>query len=208
MTTYEKIIYFCNEKCITKTQLERDCGFSQNSVNKWKNSMPTQSRLAKIASYFDIPVSALMPDPDNAPGGFQIERTIVFPVIGTIAAGYDSVASEIPNGQHIEIPASMLRGRSKDEYFVLQVKGDSMYPKFLEGDNLLCLRTDSVDPGSIAVVLYDGEEATVKKVNYVQGEDWLELVPNNPEYVTKRISGEALNQCRILGKVIKLIRDI
>ena len=83
-----------------------------------------------------------------------------------------------------------------------------MYPKFLEGDNLLCLRTDSVDPGSIAVVLYDGEEATVKKVNYVQGEDWLELIPNNPEYVTKRISGEALNQCRILGKVIKLIRDI
>ena len=137
-----------------------------------------------------------------------MERTIVFPVIGTIAAGYDSVASEIPNGQHIEIPASMLRGRSKDEYFVLQVKGDSMYPKFLEGDNLLCLRTDSVDPGSIAVVLYDGEEATVKKVNYVQGEDWLELIPNNPEYKTKRISGEELNQCRILGKVIKLIRDI
>lgn len=70
---------------------------------------------------------------------------------------------------------------------------------------ILCLRCNSVDNGAIAVVLYNGEEATVKKVRY--GQDWLELIPANPEYMTKRITGPDLEQVRILGQVIKLIRD-
>ena len=48
----------------------------------------------------------------------------------------------------------------------------------------------------------------MKKVHYVQGEDWLELIPANPEYPTKRIEGADLEQCRILGLVVKLIRDL
>lgn len=56
-------------------------------------------------------------------------------------------------------------------------------------------------------VLYNGDEATVKKVHYVYGEDWLELIPINPEYETKRIEKHDLENCRVLGKVVKLIRD-
>ena len=101
----------------------------------------------------------------------------------------------------------MISGSQK-EYFVLRVKGNSMYPRLLDGDTILCRRCDSVDSGSLAVVLYNGDEATVKKVNYIQGEDWLELIPYNPEYPTKRIAGADLEQCRILGLVVKLIRDL
>lgn len=82
------------------------------------------------------------------------------------------------------------------------------YPRILEGDTIFCLRTDSVDSGDIAVVIYDGEDATVKKVNYVPGEDWLELIPFNPEYPVKRIEGSDLELCRVQGKVVKLIRDV
>ena len=122
-------------------------------------------------------------------------------------AGYDGSIDEIPTGRKIEIPASMISGDKKD-YFVLRVKGNSMYPRLLDGDTILCKRCDSVDSGSLAVVLYNGDEATVKKVNYIQGENWLELVPANPEYPTKRIDGADLEQCRILGLVVKLIRDL
>ena len=101
----------------------------------------------------------------------------------------------------------MLRGRPKEDYFTLCVKGNSMYPKLIEGDTILCLRTNSVDNGDIAVIIYDGDEATVKKVVYENGKDWLELVPINPEYPVKRIEGTDLTQCRVLGKVVKLIRD-
>ncbi len=133
---------------------------------------------------------------------------VIYEEIGTVKAGFGGVVSEIPTGKKIEIPASMISGGNKEDYFVLRVSGNSMYPKLLEGDTILCKRCDSVDCGDLAVVLYNGDEATVKKVNYVIGQNWLELIPFNPEYPTKRIEGADLEQCRILGKVVKLIRDL
>jgi len=140
--------------------------------------------------------------------GFESERVISFPVIGNIAAGYDGQAVEIPSEDVELIPLSLLGGRDSKDYFVLRVTGDSMYPKFLDGDRVLVLRCTSVDSGSIAVILYNGYDATIKRVNYVYGEDWLDLIPINPEYQTKRIEGTELDQCRVLGKVVKLMRDV
>lgn len=83
-----------------------------------------------------------------------------------------------------------------------------MYPKILDGDLVLVQRCSSVDSGSIAVIMYNGDEATVKKVKYVSGEDWFEMIPFNPEYQTKRIEGSEIKDCRVLGKVVKLIRNV
>ena len=106
----------------------------------------------------------------------------------------------------MEIPLSMLHGVSKDEFFVLRIKGSSMYPQLVDGDSILVRKCETVESGSIAVILYNGDEATVKKVIYKYGENWLDLVPTNPEYQTKRISGPDLEQCRVLGKVVSLVR--
>ena len=138
----------------------------------------------------------------------EVSGLIVFEEIGTVCAGFDGAIDEIPTGRKIEIPASMISCGKKEDYFVLRVKGNSMYPRLLDGDTILCKRCESVDSGSFAVVLYDGDEATIKKVNYVNGENWLELIPINPEYPTKRIEGADLEQCRVLGLVVKLIRDL
>ncbi len=139
---------------------------------------------------------------------YDVEGLLVYEEIGTVCAGYNGTVNEIPTGKKIEIPASMISGGNKDDYFVLRVSGNSMYPKLLEGDTILCKRCDGVDSGDLAVILYNGDEATVKKVHYVMGQNWLELIPINPEYTTKRIEGTDLEQCRVLGKVVKLIRDL
>lgn len=139
---------------------------------------------------------------------YDVDGLLVYEEIGTVCAGFNGAINEIPTGKKIEIPASMISGGNKDDYFVLRVTGNSMYPKLLEGDTILCKRCDSVDSGDLAVVLYNGDEATVKKVNYITGQNWLELIPINPEYPSKRIEGTDLEQCRILGKVVKLIRDL
>ena len=104
-----------------------------------------------------------------------------------ISAGYNGIIDEVRTGNKVDIPLSALGNKNPDDYFVLYVKGNSMYPKLIEGDRILCLRCNSVDSGDLAVVLYNGDEATVKKVHYVYGEDWLELIPINPEYPPKRI---------------------
>ena len=139
---------------------------------------------------------------------YDVDGLLVYEEIGTVCAGYNGMVNEIPTGKKIEIPASMISGGNKDDYFVLRVSGNSMYPKLLEGDTILCKRCDGVDSGDLAVILYNGDEATVKKVHYVMGQNWLELIPINPEYTTKRIEGTDLEQCRVLGKVVKLIRDL
>ena len=136
------------------------------------------------------------------------QRLIPFPVIGVISAGYDGQALEEYTGEIQYIPISVLRGRDPKDFFVLRVSGDSMYPQLLDGDNVLILRCTSVDSGKVAAVLYENENATIKRVSYIKGENWFDLIPANPEYMAKRIEGRDIEQCRILGKVTQLIRTL
>ena len=43
--------------------------------------------------------------------------------------------------------------------------------------------------GEIGVISYGDDEMTIKRINYVDGEDWLKLVPLNPAYPPRRIEG-------------------
>lgn len=127
------------------------------------------------------------------------------PIIGNIAAGYNGRAEEEHLGE-IDVLPSSLRGYPAKECFILRVKGCSMYPDFKDGDLVLVHRETSVDSGSIAVILYgDDDEATLKRVEYKQNENWIKLVPINEEYETKIIKGDDLQYCHVLGRVLSLI---
>ncbi|MCH5192232.1 MAG: helix-turn-helix domain-containing protein [Oscillospiraceae bacterium] len=176
---------------------------------------PNSDILKKISKIFGVSVDFLIDNSDFIYGNVNLmhpqitEDTVTFPVIGTIAAGYDSIAVEDWSGETVEIPTSYLKGRKKEEYFVLSVSGNSMYPLYMDGDKVLILRQSTLDrSGDIGAIMYEGENATLKKVEYVNGEDWLKLIPINPEYQPKTIEGVALEQCRVLGVPRLLIREI
>lgn len=202
----------------SQNDFAKQCGISSSAITQINSGTysPKPKTLKKIAekAYNGVTFEMLMYatgmydisniSPTNI---YDVDRLLVFEEIGSVRAGYDGMVDEIPTGKKVEIPASMISGDKKD-YFVLRVKGNSMYPRLMDGDTILCKRCDSVDSGSLAVILYNGDEATVKKVNYKQGENWLELIPYNPEFPPKRIEGADLEQCKILGLVVKLIRDI
>lgn len=74
---------------------------------------------------------------------------VVF-VYGTIPAGIPmEMIEDIIDTE--EIDASMLKGGK--EYFGLKVKGNSMYPEYLDGDTLILEKLDDVESGSDAVVM-------------------------------------------------------
>lgn len=151
----------------------------------------------------EIPVNTELPTP-NATSDF-----VTFPVMGEIAAGYDSLALEDWNGETVDIPSSYFKGRDKSEFFVLEVKGDSMYPEYQEGDRVLILKQSTLEySGQIGAVLYEDTHSTLKKVEYAQGQDWMKLVPINPNFKPQRIEGEALEHCKVIGIPRMLIRDI
>lgn len=137
------------------------------------------------------------------------DEFITFPVLGEIAAGYDSIALEDWDGDVVDIPTSYLKGRTAADFFVLRVKGDSMYPAYHDNDRVLILKQTTLNySGQVGAILYDGEYATLKKVEYVTGEDWLRLIPINPTHPPKMIQDTDLERCRVIGIPKLLIRDI
>lgn len=198
------------ERNISMKELGLVVGVAESTISLYENGkrQPDNATLGKLADYFNVSVDYLLGREEikNPPNVYDVDGIISYNVLGTVRAGFNGSLCEIPTGETIEIPCSMINGEEKDEYFVLQIKGSSMYPKLIDGDKILCKRQNDVDGGSLAVILYDGEDATVKKINF--GNGYIDLIPINPEYETKRIQGADLAQCQILGKVVKLIRDL
>lgn len=131
-----------------------------------------------------------------------IENVISFdnfkqiPIIGTIACGEPILAEENHEGYtNIEI--------NVHADFALRCKGDSMAPKFLDGDVVLIRQQPDVENGQIAAVLIDNE-ATLKRV-YKNPDDIL-LSPENLSYRPMVYSGEEMNNIRILGLAIGYTR--
>lgn len=194
----------------TQTDLADKLGYADKSMIAKIESGKVDLAQSKIISF----ANALHCSPSELMGWEEPVKYVdndscrSYPVIGEVAAGFGSEAVEEETGDYEQIPLEWLRGHNPDNFFVLRVKGDSMYPDFQDGDHVLVHRQTSVDSGTVAVMLYDSEVATLKKVRYKKGEDWVELIPRNPEYQTKRIENWDLNECRVLGEVRRLIRDI
>ena len=122
-----------------------------------------------------------------------------------MAAGYNQIAND--EHEFLNVPEDWLGRRRPDDFFALRVKGDSMYPKYCNGDEILCLHNESpAESGQVYVVLYGDEEATLKKIECSPNEDYIDLVPINPMFPPKRIEGADIDQFRMLGRVVRLIR--
>lgn len=199
----EKLRALRLQKGLTQVQLAEMVDISNNLYNKYekKDVRPPYETLVKLASALNTSLSVLL----DEIAVFPSEAVIDMPIIGSVRGGMDGNVVQEETGETRAIAASALHGRP-DEYFLLRVRGDSMYPEILDGDCVLVKKTDSVESGSMAVVLYDGDYATVKWVKYVEGEDWLDLIPNNTQYAPVRIEGADLEQCHVLGEVVDILR--
>ena len=213
MDFYNKFIKLCNEKGVKPSPMLESIGIQKTAATNWKNrrSRPTHANLQKIADYFGVTVEYLRGENENkkTPLPNITDDYTTFAVIGEVAAGYDSIAIEDWEGETVDIPNSWLKGRNSEEFFVLKVKGDSMYPTYQEGDKVLVLKQSTLNySGQVGVILYDDDYASLKKVEFKMGEDWLKMVPINPTHPVKKVLGEALEHCRILGIPKLLLREI
>lgn len=208
-------------KNMTQSELCKKTGIPKSAMSQYVNGSfePKQDRIYLIAKAlnvaeawlmgYDVPMQAQSKTNISLKHPDVTEDIVTFPVIGEIAAGYDTIGVEDWSGETVDIPTSYLGGRKKEEFFVLTVHGDSMYPLYLDGDKVLILKQNTLNrSGEIGAIIYNNEFATLKKIEYVMGEDWLEMLPLNPEYKPKRIEGVDLELCRIIGIPQLLIRKM
>lgn len=202
---------------LSAADLSRITGINEGAISQYRKGAykASQPTLEKLASALSVSIPWLMGiEEENDiyskyPEPRITDDIVTFPVIGEVAAGFEHIALEDWNGDTVDIPLTYLRGRPKKDYMVLTVKGDSMYPLYLDGDKVLVLKTPTLNrSGEIGLVRYEGENATLKKVEYVDGENWMKLLPLNPAYPPRTITGADLEQCAVIGIPRLLIREI
>lgn len=127
----------------------------------------------------------------------NIEK-IKIPVLGKVKAGYNYLAEENVVGYESIDDVS-----NPEEYYALQVTGDSMEPLFSDGDIAIVHKQDDFESGNTCIVLINGDEATVKKV--VRMEDGIDLIAMNPYYPVRHFSSEKMKKIpvKIIGKVVE-----
>lgn len=125
------------------------------------------------------------------------------PVYGCIPAGIPLEAVNDVIG-YVDIPDEWLK--SGDTFFSLKVKGNSMSPKYIDGDLIILKRQPDCESGQDAAVRVNGDEATLKKV--IKQEYGIILQPINPEYEPRMYYYGDQTPIEIMGIVVQLRRDV
>lgn len=204
---------------ISQSDIVRATGIGKSSISTYLSGQyePKQKNIYKIAKVLNVSEAWLMGldvpmsrnEGSRLPSPTTTDDVVRLPVIGDIAAGFDKIANEDWSGETIEIPRSYLKGRPASDFTVLTVSGDSMYPLYHEGDKVVILKQPTLNrSGEIGAIVYEGECVSLKKIEYVDGEDWLKMISINPQYMPKEISGADLELCHIIGVPVLLIREI
>lgn len=135
---------------------------------------------------------------------FSFGNNNCIPIYGTIPAGIPITAIQDIEGYE-EIDPSMLRGGKR--YFGLKVKGNSMYPMFMEGDTIIVRQQPDCESGQVCAVRVNGDDATLKKVIKQGGTTVLQ--PLNPEYESMFFVGSVGEpSLEIMGVVVEIRRKL
>lgn len=193
---------------LTQEEFGKIAGVSDKAVSTWElgAKIPRMGTIQKISEYFNIPKSAILDDTpaEKSNIAYIIKDNIYnIPLFGSVSAGFGAYASDEVLDY---IPTIIRNPYEACEMLAIRVTGNSMYPKIEDGDIIVVHKQESVDSGSIAVVLLDGEEGVVKKVEY--GPDWIDLVSINPEYQTRHFEGVEVTRLRVLGLVRQIVKTV
>lgn len=184
-------------KHMTQADVAEYIGLTQGAYSNWERGETKidSLQLSRLAELFGVSVDYLLGKTDVPSSSY-----IRVPVLGRVAAGIPIDAIEdVIDWEDISTAAA-----GDGEYFGLQIKGHSMEPKISDGDVVIVRRQPDVESGDIAVVLVNGDDATVKKVK--KSPQGVTLIPSNPAYEPMYYTNAEIESLpvQILGRVVEL----
>lgn len=200
----EKIKLYAKKSGIQLKIMLSNLNLNKNTMsNMYNGSMIKADSLAKIADYLGCSVDYLLGRTDDpcikvknkkqlslvSPA--EAESIIMKPFYiqpasaGTGAYLFDDIPAEWINVTKNSI--------SESSDFIIQVRGDSMLPKFHNDDKVFVKISPSIHEGEIGVFIMDGE-------SYIKQMGRGELISINPDYENIKIT--SFSNCRCVGKVL------
>lgn len=196
----------------TQKEIASMVNVSEATVSRWESGEIANMRRDRINVY----AKALKVDPSfimtgecgdacdslmQRVGAMPLSITGTIPVLGRVAAGMPLYAQEnIESYISVDYP-------NPNEYTALRVNGDSMNAARIDdGDIIIIRKQDIVENGEIAVVIVNGDDATVKR--YHRDGNIVTLTPQsyNPEHTVQIYSLKDV-PIRIFGKVVEVRRS-
>ena len=182
---------------MNQTELAERVGYSGKSmiarVEAGEVDLST-SKIFDFAKALNTTASALM----GLDGIVPELRKGYLPLYGSVCAGDGIFADSC-----VEDWISVGNAYNADEYFVLNIKGDSMEPEMHDGDYVVVKKQDTAQDNDYVIALVNGDEGVCKQLKrYKEG---MALVSLNPQYPPRYFSEEEVTgiPVRIIGKVVE-----
>lgn len=192
-----------DDKNMKQIDLSKALSISKGMVSQYLsgNSMPETGRIYEMSKVLGVSHIWLL-GADVNPDGSAIDMTSQYtkiPILGKIAAGQPIYAEQqvidycqVPKHWHVD--------------FALTVKGESMKNiGITDGSLVLVRKVSTVESGDIAVCMVD-DEVTLKR--YKKYDGIIVLHPENETMQDMIYPAKEADKIKILGKAIKLVRDI
>lgn len=186
---------------LTLKEIAEYVGVSEATVSRWESGNIANMRRDRIAALAQIlkvsPIDIMGVTDDNYDESI---KSVQIPVLGYVKAGIPMTAVE----NIIDYEEISQEQARTGEFFGLKIKGDSMEPKMSDGDVIIVKKQECVDNGDIAVVLVNGNDATVKK--FYKNDNGIKLVASNPIYDPFFYTPAEVDSLPVIivGKVVEL----
>ena len=196
-------------KGLTQEELGNMIGVKKAAVQKWESGMVQnlkRNTIKQLSDIFEVSPASFIDNDDPIESNATIlpqEKIRMIPVYESVSAGFGAYAD---NYILEYIPLFISSDEEARNTLCIKVQGNSMYPKIEDGDSIQVLKQDWCEPGQVAIVLIDDENAVVKKVQYDKSS--ITLLSFNPEYAPRVFKGAERDRLKILGIVRKVIKDI
>ena len=182
---------------VSNEYIASQLGVNRSTVTRWlkgDTKVTNPEVIEKLSFILGVDVESLI----------NSEERYEKPVLGEVKAGYDLLIDENFEGYEQVTQDDYYRGD-----FFLRVVGDSMSGAHIHnGDLLYVKKCNDVPSGTIAVVLINRCEVTVKKV--IKKEGLLILEPANPSVDVRYYSQEEVESLpvEIIGKALYSRSDL
>ena len=199
-TFIKNLKYYMTLNKKTRNDICNDLNLPYTTFADWYNGKvyPRIDKIELLANYFNVKKSDLIEDKHQ----YSSNSAVVL-IYGTIPAGIPmEMIEDVIDTE--EIDSEMLKGGKK--YFGLKIKGNSMYPEYLDGDTIILEKVDDCESGQDCCVMVNGDDGTFKRV--FKNENGIILQPLNPEFQPIVYTNEQIEKLpiKIIGKVVELRR--